>query len=151
MEGAKTWLIPDGYLPAKGPDGHYAGHDCVCLLNTSSENAMVWLDVYFEDRDPVEDLEVRLAAKRVLHLRMDKPEMLGGFQMPREVPYALRVRSDTPISVQYSRLDVTQANMAFLSTMAFPVTHSRLRKPKLYVKKRRRGKVARTSQNRGGR
>jgi hypothetical protein len=122
MAGARTWLISDGYLPAKGPPGVYAGHDCVCLLNTTAQEASVWLDVYFEDRDPVEGLEVCLPAKRCLHLRMDRPEALGGFEMPREVPYALRVRSNQPIVVQYSRLDVTQPNMAFLSVMGFPVS-----------------------------
>lgn len=121
MVGARTWLIPDGYLPAKGPPGAYAGHDCVCLLNTAAQEATVWLDIYFEDRDPVEGLEVRLPARRCLHLRMDRPEALGGFEMPREVPYALRVRSDRPIVVQYSRLDVAQPNMAFLSVMGFPI------------------------------
>ncbi|PZA05743.1 MULTISPECIES: sensory rhodopsin transducer [unclassified Meiothermus] len=118
--GARTWFVPDGYLPAKGPGGAYVGHDCVCLLNTTSQEARVWLDIYFEDRDPVEGLEVRLPPKRCLHLRMDRPEMLSGFEIPREVPYALRVRSSVPIVVQYSRLDVTQANMAFLSVMGFP-------------------------------
>lgn len=118
--GAQTWFVPDGYLPAKGPEGGYVGHDCVCLLNTTPQEAQVWLDIYFEDQEPVEGLEVRLAPKRCLHLRMDKPEMLGGFEMPREVPYALRVRSSVPIVVQYSRLDVTQSNMAFLSVMGFP-------------------------------
>jgi len=117
MAGTKTWFIPDGYLPAQGPPGAYAGHDCVCLLNTMTQEATVWLDIFFEDRDPVEGLEVRLPARRCLHLRMDR---LEGFEMPREVPYALRVRSNLPIVVQYSRLDVSQANMAFLSVMGFP-------------------------------
>lgn len=120
MAGAKTWLIPDGYLPREGASGAYTGHDCLCLLNTTARDARVWIDIYFEDREPVEGLEISLRARRCLHLRMDRPDMLAGFEMPREVPYALRVRSDQPIVVQYSRLDVTQPNMAFLSVMGFP-------------------------------
>ncbi|MEZ0348356.1 MAG: sensory rhodopsin transducer [Thermus sp.] len=114
---ARTWLVPDAYLPAKG-EGVYLGHETLCLLNVEAEPVEVWLDFFFEDRDPVEGIEVRLPPKRVLHLRLDRP--LGGFEVPREVPYAIRVRASRPIGVQYSRLDVTQPNMAFLSVMAWP-------------------------------
>jgi len=47
MAGTKTWFILDGYLPAQGPPGAYAGHDCVCLLNTMTQEATVWLDIFF--------------------------------------------------------------------------------------------------------
>ena len=34
-----------------------------------------------------------------MHVRLDKPEQLSGTVIPRDVPYALRVRSDVPIIV----------------------------------------------------
>jgi len=114
---ARTWLVPDAYLPREG-EGSYRGHETLCLLNVDPIPVKVWLDLFFEDRDPLEGLEVDLPPKRVLHLRLDYP--IGGFVIPREVPYALRVRASHPIAVQYSRLDVTQPNMAFLSVLAWP-------------------------------
>jgi hypothetical protein len=36
-------------------------------------------------------------------------------------PYSILVEADVPVVVQMSRLDTTQSNMAFLSTMAFPI------------------------------
>jgi len=121
MEGARCWLIPDGFLPPEGPPGVYQGHDCLCLLNTGGEAAEVWIDLFFEDRDPVEGIAVRLGARRCLHLRMDRPEALGGFELPRGVPYAVRVRASHPIVVQYSRLEVAQPNLALLSVMGYPL------------------------------
>jgi hypothetical protein len=118
--GATCWLIPDGYLPLAG-DSTYRGHDCLCLLNAGHVPVQVWIDLFFEDRDPVEGLPVQLAARRCRHLRLDDPGALGGFVLPRQAPYALMVRSSLPIVVQYSRLDTTQANMSFLSVMGFPV------------------------------
>ncbi|MER3482160.1 MAG: hypothetical protein C4332_02320 [Meiothermus sp.] len=140
-EGAKTWIFPDGYLPAQGPKGSYVGHDCICMVNASDTHATVLLDLFFEDREPVLDIEIRLPARRSLHLRMDKPEMLGGYELPRETPYSARIRSNVPIVAQYSRLDVTQANMAFLSVMGYPVAAGRMRKPRSRTKNVRRGRV----------
>lgn len=120
--GAKTWTIPDAYLPAKGPKGAkgYVGHESLCVLNTSAKDAHLRIGFYFADRAPVTDVAVTVPAQRCLHLRFDNPDHLGGFVVPREVPYGLRVDSDVAVVVQHSRLDVTQPNMAFLSAVAHP-------------------------------
>ena len=62
-----------------------------------------------------------VVAKRSLHLRMDKLEVDGKAAIERAVPYSLLVESSEPIIVQMSRLDTTQNNMAFLSTMAYAI------------------------------
>ena len=54
-----------------------------------------------------------------MHLRLDEPELLGGYELPRETPYSLRLTASVPIVAQYSRLDVTQSNMAFLSALGY--------------------------------
>lgn len=122
-EGCKVWLIPDAYLPEEGSD-KLQGHEAVCLLNTGSEPADVSLDFYFEDRDPIKDVRVTVGAERTLHLRLDRPESLGGVELPRLVPYAIRVRSDVNIVVQHTRMDVTQENLALFTTMAWPAKGS---------------------------
>jgi len=119
-EGCKTWLIPDAYMPEVG-SGKYVGHEALCMLNTGEVPAQVELDFYFEDRPPIKGVPVTLEAERTWHLRLDRPEQLGGVVIPREVPYAIRVRSNVPIVVQYSRLDVTQPNMSLFTTMGWPL------------------------------
>lgn len=118
-DGAKVWIFPDGFLPARGDGDHYVGHDCVCIVNTGFEDANCLLDFYFEDRVPTLEIAVTVGAQRSLHLRLDKPEQLGGYILPRETPYSLRLTANVPVVAQYSRLDVTQPNMAFLSSLGY--------------------------------
>jgi hypothetical protein len=121
-EGSKVWYIPDAYLPDPvAGDGPYRGHEAVCVLNVTSFDTHLSLDFYFEDRDPVKDVRVRVGAERTRHIRLDRPEELNGFQVPLKVPYAIRVRSDVPVIVQYSRLDTTQQQCTLMTTMAFPL------------------------------
>ena len=35
-------------------------------------------------------------AKRCPHIRLDKPEQIAGYQIPFDVPYGVRIRSDVP-------------------------------------------------------
>lgn len=120
--GATTWLIPDAYLPEPiAADGPYVGHEAVCVLNATSRDASLQFDFYFEDRDPVKDIRVVVPAERTRHLRLDRAEQIGGFAVPVGVPYAIRLRSNVPITVQYSRLDTTQAQCTFMTTMAYPL------------------------------
>jgi len=121
-EGARVWLIPDGYLPTPVRDGKaYQSHEAVCVLNTGAEEAHIQLDFYFEDREPIHDVAVLVGAERTFHIRLDKPEHLDGVQLPLDVPYAIRVRSDVPVIVQHTRLDATQINLALMTTMAYPI------------------------------
>lgn len=58
---------------------------------------------------------------RTNHIRMDKIKSKDGYTIPKDTPYALIVESDTPIVVQYSRLDTSSTNMALMTTIAYPV------------------------------
>ena len=97
-EGAKVWLVPDCYLPEPGNDP-LKGHEAICLLNTGTVVANVTLDFYFEDREPIKDVEVHPGRERTWHVRLDDPEKLG-VEIPRLVPYTIRVRSDVNIVMQ---------------------------------------------------
>lgn len=119
-EGAKVWLVPDGYLP-KESTGEQESHEAICVLNTSPEEARILLAFYFEDRDPMKGIEVVVPPERARHLRIDRPEQVGGFEIPRGIPYAVRVESSVPVTVQHSRLDTSQAALALMTTVAYPV------------------------------
>ena len=112
-DGAKVWYFPDGYLPEKGGDGPMESHEGLMLLNVGDQPANVKLDIYFEDKDPVTNLPVTVGARRVKCLRLDHPNDIGGLEIQPLTQYAIRVRSDTNIVVQFGRLDTTQVNMAY--------------------------------------
>lgn len=117
--GATHWIIPDGYIPELS-SGNLTSHESICVLNTSSEDAQLAITIFFEDREPIEDIFVICKARRTYHIRTSTLEKDGTF-IPVAVPYAIEVKSDIPIVVQYSRLDATQAENALMSVVAFPI------------------------------
>jgi hypothetical protein len=88
------------------------------MLNAGDAEAHVDITVFFTDRDPAGPYRVMVPARRTLHLRfndLDDPEPI-----PVGTDYASVIESDVPIVVQYTRLDSRKAEIALLSTMAFP-------------------------------
>jgi hypothetical protein len=120
-EGSQVWIIPDGFLP-EGSSGPQESHEAICVLNTSAEEARLLVSVYFEDREPMRDIQVTVSPERTFHVRLDLPEHLDGVEIPRGVPYALRIESSVPITVQHSRMDTSQEALTLMTTMAYPVS-----------------------------
>ncbi|MDQ3855236.1 MAG: sensory rhodopsin transducer [Chloroflexota bacterium] len=118
-EGHRIWLVPDGYLPERST-GEQVSHEAICVLNTGEQEAHLTIAFYFEDREPVKGISATVPGERTRHIRIDQPEQLGGAELPRGVPYAVRVESDVPIVVQYSRLDTSQEALALMTTLAHP-------------------------------
>ena len=119
--GAKVWVFADGWLPRKTscPSGLEA-HEALMILNTGSKTAHVKLDFYFDNKDPVKDVPVVVvAAERVVCLRLDHPDEIGGLVIPPMTQYALRVRSDVKVVVQFGRLDTTQNNLAYYINVGY--------------------------------
>lgn len=117
--GEKHWFIPDGFIPPSST-GELISHESVCVLNCSSEEALISFTIYFEDRDPIEDILVVVQGRRTKHIRTSSLQK-NGASIPVGVPYAIEVNSDIPIIVQYSRLDSTQAENTLMSTIAYSV------------------------------
>lgn len=111
------WLIPDCYLPEESSGG-LTSHEAICVLNTSRREASLSLTFYFEDRAPIGDVRVSVPAERTRHIRLDRPEEIGGSEIPRGVPYAARIESDEPVAVQCSRMDSSQEALALMTVVA---------------------------------
>jgi hypothetical protein len=118
MEGSSVWLIPDGDLPPPGK-GKLQGHEALMILNTNRKDAGIRLDFFFEEEEPVRDIKVSVPAERVRCFRLDKPLGDKKYRVPYG-QYALRIRSDVPVVVQFGRMDVRQPNLAYYGTMAHP-------------------------------
>ncbi|TCL69916.1 hypothetical protein EDC14_101138 [Hydrogenispora ethanolica] len=118
--GSKVWYIPDGYYPSFS-SGKFPSHEAICVLNPAAEDASISITLYFEDRDKMAGFSVVCPAERTRHIRMDQLKNAAGEGVPQGVAYAMMVESDRPVIVQYSRMDTTQAEMALMTTMAYPV------------------------------
>lgn len=128
--GRTCWVVPDGCIPQimehdRDNRSGYLSHECACILNAGPRDARIELTIYFEDRDPKTVEGILVPARRSLHLRMDRLAEQDRPLIPRNAPYSLILRSSEPVFVQMSRLDTTQPNMAFLSTMAYPLDDRR--------------------------
>ena len=97
--GKRTWYIPDAYLPSSGAGSKLESHDCVSVLNVGDQEAKIRLSLYFEDREPEEGIFLTVPAKRCKHVQMNRSELLGGFVVPRDTPYAIAVESNVEIIV----------------------------------------------------
>ena len=119
--GSKVWYVADGWMPLKNEtkDANYEGHEAIMILNSNNKNVEVLMDIYFEDKEPIEGIKLIIPARRVKCFRMDHPEEIGGIEIDRLYQYALRFRSDAEVVVQYGRMDVTQPNLAYIGTMAY--------------------------------
>jgi hypothetical protein len=119
--GRTTWAIAEGYIPpaSTGKTRELTSHETVCILNASDVEAKVEITVYFADRDPSGPYVFTVGARRTRHLRFNE------FKDPQPIPvntdFSSVIVSNTPIVVQHTRLDSRQAELALLSTMAFPV------------------------------
>ena len=82
MNGKKEWYIVDGYRPSPQPDpnAQYIGHESIMILNTNSQDAHLLMSIYFEDRDPIENIPYTVPAKRIRCFKTDEKEVFGGFE-----------------------------------------------------------------------
>ena len=110
-KGKRNWVFADGELPPK--DGtEIEAHESLMILNLNDEPATVKMTILFEDRDPVENITIKVEGKRVKCNRLDGPVGEEGYQIPFG-QYAMVLNSDLPIFAVFGRLDTRQANMAF--------------------------------------
>jgi hypothetical protein len=117
--GANVWYFPDGFLPQKSGEGSLEAHEALMLLNPNMSQANIILDFYFENRPPIKGISITVGAERVRALRLDHASDIGNVQIPPLTQYAICVRSDTGIIAQFGRLDTTQANLAYYTTMGY--------------------------------
>ena len=118
--GKKTWLIPDTYLNSVSKTT-MPSHESICVLNTSDTDAIIKLTLFFEDREKRDDFESFCGAGKTHHVRLDKIRSKNGESIPKDIPYAILLESNIEVVVQYSRLDTSSAEMALMTTIAYPV------------------------------
>ena len=117
--GKKTWLIPDCFLDPVS--NGQVSHEAVCVINTSPEDAEIKFTLFFEDRDADTSFSSGCASMRAHHIRLDRLKNPAGEEIPRGIPYAMLIESNTPIVVQYSRLDTAQSELALMTTIPYAV------------------------------
>lgn len=116
--GKKVWFFPDGDLPAPGDGGEYGffGHESLVILNPNDADATATITVYFTNSPPKVLNAGVIAANRVRCIRTNEP--IDGYQIPRG-QYAMKVECSVGVVAQIGRMDVTQPNLAYYTTMGY--------------------------------
>ena len=118
--GAKVWIFADGWLPKKSESGSdLEAHEALMILNTNQQAANAKINFYFSDKDPVKDIPVTVDPERVICLRLDNPDDIGGVEIPPATQYALKVQSDINVVVLFCRLDTAQDNLAYYVNVGY--------------------------------
>jgi len=118
-KGKKNWVFCDGYLPPKGDDPEFEGHEALMITNLNEEKANIELVFIFEDKEPEGGIFVELSGMRTTSIRLDQPLGEKGLQLGVAVQYTVWVKSDIPICACFGRLDVRQTNMAYYSVEGY--------------------------------
>jgi hypothetical protein len=118
--GRTRWVIAEGYIPGQsnGPAPQMTSHETACILNCGDVDARVRITLYFADREPAGPYTLTVPARRTRHVRFN--DLTDPAPVPRATDYASVIEADVPIVVQHTRLDSRQAELALLSTVAFP-------------------------------
>lgn len=110
------WYIPDCFWHSKS-NGVFVSHEAVCILNTNSLPANVDFTLYFEDRPPMTGYSVIVESERTLHVRLDKLISDSGTPIPVDTPYAMVITCEQHITIQYTRVDTSQPELAIATTI----------------------------------
>ena len=117
--GKKNWVFCDGYLPPKGDNPEFEGHEALMITNLNNDATDVELSFIFEDKDPIEGITLSLDGKRMTCIRLDKPMGKNNFMLGEAVQYTVWVKSTLPVCACFGRLDVRQTNMAYYSVEGY--------------------------------
>ena len=116
--GKKQWIIPDCELPPEG-EGQLKGHESVIIVNDTDEIAEIKVKLYFTDRPCYDKIVWRVEPQRVKCFRMNNLDDMCGYEVEKEIQYAMKLSSSCKIVVQYGRLDNRQVNLAYYTTLGF--------------------------------
>lgn len=116
--GKKIWIIPDCELPMPG-EGVLKGHESVIIVNDSDSDAEIEVTVFFTDKKPYDKIKWRVGAGNVKCFRMNNKEDMDGFEVPYDTQYAMKIKSNVNIVLQYGRLDNRQTNLAYYTTLGY--------------------------------
>ena len=113
MKGSKNWVFADGDLPPKD-GGAMESHEALMVFNLVKTDVTAKATFYFEDKEPVRDITLKIPAERIRCYHLDQP--FGEEQYKVQFgQYALVVEADAPVFCVFGRLDTRQANMAYYS------------------------------------
>lgn len=119
--GKIDWAFSAGRIPfhSTGKEPEMVSHDKVAILNTTDEEAVVELFVFYEDEKPAGPFKIKIEPKRLKKVGFNF--LIDPTCIFLERNYSCYIKSNVKVVVQFSRMNTGRAENAGMGTMAFPV------------------------------
>ena len=114
--GKRIWVFPDAELPPVGVNC-IPGHESIIITNTCKQEATIRITLFFTDREPINDIVVKVGGERVRCLRTNEEKDFGAHTAAFEEQYAILLESDVPVVAQYGRAEPRK--VAFYTTPGY--------------------------------
>ncbi len=103
--GARTWVMTLGHIPpeSRGPEPEHTSRDQLSMLNASSHEAKIEIEIFYADRDPVGPYHLIIKPRRLRTIRFN--DLIDPLPIPLDEDFAALIRSSQPIVVQCSRFN----------------------------------------------
>lgn len=119
--GKLDWAIAVGRIPflSKGKEPEFTSHDKIAILNTSNEEALIEITMFYEDEQPCGNYSISVQARRIRKIRFN--DLIDPVAIRMERNYGCYIKSDVPVVVQFSRMNTGAKANAEMAALAFPV------------------------------
>lgn len=119
--GKLDWALAGGKIPlmTNGEGPAQISYDKIAILNTSEEDAIIEITVFYEDEQPVGAYEIKVAAKRLRKIRFN--DLIDPAAIRLERNYGCYIKASIPVVVQFSRMNTGRNENAEMGAMAFPI------------------------------
>lgn len=117
--GKKEWVIPGGHIPfqSTGKEPEFISQDRISVLNTNNKSVEISITIFYSDKETVSPVRIKIQAQRVRKIRIN--DIIGPFPVPLETDYALHIKSEEPVLIQFTRMNTGSDKAAIMGSMAF--------------------------------
>lgn len=119
--GKLDWAFSAGRIPFRstGEEPEFISHDKIAILNTSEEEAVIELFVFYENVQPVGPYSVKIPPLRIKKIRFNDLIDPEAMQLGRN--YSCFIKASIKVVIQFSRMNTGYRMAAEMSSMAFPI------------------------------
>lgn len=119
--GKLDWAFSAGRIPLEstGKEPEFISHDKIAVLNTSEEEALIELFIFYEDEQPVGVFEIKIKPRRLRKIRFN--DLIDPTVIALDRNYSCFIKASIPVVIQFSRMNSATKETAEMGTMAFPV------------------------------
>lgn len=118
--GKIDWAFTAGRIPLvnTGREPDFISYDKIAVLNTSDEEAVIEMNIFYEDEQPSEIYSVKVSPKRLRKIRFN--DLIDPLPIRLGRNYSCIIKTNVPVVVQFSQMDTGARENAKMSGMAFP-------------------------------